>query len=290
MLILTCDGLPDLDLEDPESGVLCTKLDMGWPDPRVDSTPVPKRSGNIDHTRWYGDRAVSLDLSITDGTIGRRVDVLGRLAPFLHPARRPTLRYVDDMHGGGSMVRTVTLAPRKLSAGREGTRSTAAQAQFVAPLGVAVADQVISFDVRPLSDAPSGRAYSLAYPRTYPTGHSTAPRTLPIIGDSQPIIVARVFGECTAPKVTAEQNGETWTVVETLSSVTIPTGSFLEIDMTAHTVLLNGSAGASRFEWISHATSTWRLPMPGTATVRFSCASAQPDAVLRIDGWPTYFL
>lgn len=290
MLVLTCDGLDDLDLEDPASGILCTELDLGWPDPREVVVINPGQDGTIDETTRFGARAVSLSLKVQDGTLGERSEVLGRFTPFMHPARRPVLRYVDDFGSANLGVREITLAPRPFAAPRKGEVITDAQAQFVAPSGVAVDTTPVEFALSPLASPATGIGFPLGFPMGWPPSASSLPFTVPVWGDTSPRVVAMVYGPCTAPKLTATQNGETWTVLEALSSVSINAGDFLAIDVQEHTVTLNGSPGASRFEWINHATSTWRLPMPGLVTLAFTASASSEPAQLAVSARGAYFL
>jgi hypothetical protein len=290
MLTLTCAGLEDLDLEDPESGILGSVVDLGWPDPREAVAINPGQDGTDDQTEHHGSRAVSLALTITDGTIGQRAEVLARLTPFMHPKRRPVLRYVDDLGGANLGIREMTLAPRALNVARAGESITEAQAQFVAPSGVALDTSPVVLTLHPLAAPAGGIGFPLGFTIGWPASGSSAPLTVPVWGDTVPRVTALVYGPCTAPKLTATQNGETWTVLEALSSVSISAGDFLAIDVQAHTVTLNGSPGASRFEWIDHATSTWRLPMPGLVALRFTAASSSDPAQLVINARGAYFL
>lgn len=290
MLTLTCDGLPDLDLEDAESGLVCTSFDFGWPDPREYVVTNPGQSGTVDLTSKHSARAVSLELSVSSGTGGARADLLDRLAPFMHPARRPVLHYVDSIDGGNVGTRQVTLAPRGLSTTRTGEVTGSVQAQFVAPDGLSTTDTAIVLRLTPLSSAAAGRSYPLTYSRTYPTATASLPLTVPVFGHSVPHVTAQVYGACTEPELTVTQDGETWTVVKALSSYTLAAGDYLEIDMQNHTVLLNGNPGSSRFEFVDHAVSTWRLPMPGTASLSFTATAPGGTASLVIYAHSTFLL
>jgi len=290
MLVLTCEGLDDLDLEDPDSGILCDNYDMGWPAVLEAMTSSPGQDGEDDSTEHFGARSVALSLQIMDGTIGQRADVLKRLTPFMHPKRRPVLRYIDDKGGANLGVREVTLSPRQLSAPRAGEVISEVQAQFVAPSGVAYDTSPVEFALSPLSAPAGGIGFPLGFSIGWPASVSSVPFTVPVWGDASPRVTALVYGPCTVPKLTATQNGETWTVLEALTGVTINAGDFLAIDIQQHTVLLNGSVGASRFEWINHATSTWRLPMPGLVTLAFTCATSSAPCQLAVSARGSYFL
>lgn len=290
MLVLSCDGLPDLDLEDPDGGLVCSGVDFGWPEAREQVTVNPGSLGEVDNTTKFSGRAGSLDLQVTDGTLGSRAVILGLLTPYFHPARRPVLSYVDDLGGGNVGVRQVTIAPRALNVARAGESVTEAQAQFRIPAGVATDTVDVELTLTPLDTTVAGRTYTRTYPRVYPAATASVPLTVPIWGDAQPWVTARIYGECVGPKFEVTQNGETWTVLAALASVTVPAGDFLAIDMQSGTVLLNGEPGASRYEWVDHAASTWRLPMPGMASLKFTTQTDTPDARLVIVGRGTYFL
>lgn len=274
MMVLSCDGLEDLDLQNADSGLLCVGFDMGWPAAREQVLSIPGRDGTVDRTTRFDARSVSLELAVTSGTLGDRADVLARLAPFMHVARRPWLTYADE---GTQAVRRVMLAPRALNVPRQGESITSAQAQFVAPDGVAVGVDPVAFTLAPMSAALTGRTYSLTFDRAYPAGHSSGPVSVPIFGDASPKVTANIYGPCTAPKLSVTQNGETWVIVAALSSVTINAGDFLAVDPSNRTVTLNGEGGASRFSWVDHAVSTWRLPMPGWCDLSFECSSSGAD-------------
>jgi hypothetical protein len=73
-----------------------------------------------------------------------------------------------------------------------------------------------------------------------------------------------------------------------LDNVTLVDGQYLEIDMDAKTVLLNGDSSLSYYNKINFTTSTWWQLQPGTNQLLVGAASL--DATCELDFfWRDHF-
>jgi hypothetical protein len=273
-------GGTSLLLDDPANGLQCTQVDLGWPDVRTVAEVRPLVDGTIDSTQRFGARAVSLAVAALDSNAGTWKQALARLAQFLGAAARPTL----VLNLGGVNYR-MGLAPDQSAAPFENPHHARVQLAFRTPDPYLYTDMHTA-EVRASSTPGVGRTYPLIPPRTYPTSNSF-PGLVTI--DNQGIAITwptvRVIGPLTnsAFSITNQTTGQTFS----LSAMTIPAGTYLEIDMRERTVRLNGDPNLSRFSSVNFTTSQWVGLIPGANDVRFQPVTG--DVVILVD-WADPYL
>ncbi len=122
----------------------------------------------------------------------------------------------------------------------------------------------------------SGRSYDRSFDYGYGGGGSSAAQTITNDGSFPTPPTLRVFGPLTNVTVTNETTGESLTLTYAVQS-----GEYLDVDFSARTVLLNGTA--SRYYAMSG--SWWELPA-GSSTVRMSANSGTGTVLLSWrDAW-----
>lgn len=135
----------------------------------------------------------------------------------------------------------------------------------------------------------SASATTVNIPLAVPTGGLTFPATFPLVfgttgtfgsvnvtnsGNANSAPTFRVYGPVTNPSLTNYTSGTTFTV-----GITLASGEFLDIDMSARTVLLGGTG--NRYSYVT-APNWWEL-VPGVNEVRFtaSTGSSSTDMTFR---------
>lgn len=100
----------------------------------------------------------------------------------------------------------------------------------------------------------------------------TGTATIVNAGNAQSYPVCRIYGQCTAPKVTNLTTGQ----YVSFPSLTIPTGSYVEVNMLTQTVKLNGVTDYTRYLDVVNS-SFWSLAA-GSNSIRLQAASTDANA------------
>lgn len=254
--------------------------------PRVVQQSRPGRSGISDLTVWHDEAAWQAKLTVFDGGGRTRHQHVDRLRAMLRPSQRPWLVVQRDGWWGErwARVRGGSLsAPIDSAAGQRVETSI----QLVLPDGVwFYPDQ--SYDtIRPGSGS-VGRAFPVTFPIAFDPNSGGATKIVNVGGGedgltSTPLLM-RLYGACTEPIITNATTGE---VLE-LDNVTIAAGQYIEIDMDARTVLLNGNPNNAYYSKINFATSSWWELQPGDNLLALGAATS--DASCQLDlFWNTRF-
>lgn len=258
---------------DESIGLIVTELDLGWPETRAVSSPIPGQDGTDDSTRWHGARAVTLKAALLPDDEDSRLDVVRRVARYCHPRRRPKLIIDEDGHE----LRELVLRPDQLGVPLTSASVTEALFSWVAPSGVirSCAERSLTVQILTSSDVPG-----IDFPVSFPFGFGHSPPPAPLVadrGDSEPAgWRALIYGPITDPVLSF--GGVP--VVE--FAMTVPDGSWLDIDQAARTVLLDSEPSASRRSDMVFSGSSWGLLPEGhpTVTLTGSSTSARTRAVV----------
>ena len=268
------DGDRTLDIV-PRSGVRAATLDFGFPSVRASVQDRPGRHGVNDITRLHGARSATLGghVAATDGK--SFAEWFDELAWFLHPSRRPVLEFRRP----GQDARRMVLRADSFSAPLQASRPNHPEfsASWIVPSGREEAAEESVRHANP-EEGEAGRSYNLTFDRAYPA--STGLGTIQVVNegtaDADPVL--RIFGPCTDPQVTNETTGQTLK----FDDITVAIGDWLEIDTAEATVLLNGSAAASRFQFVDFPGSSFWPLVPGPNIVRFHPQSSSSPSVAEV--------
>jgi hypothetical protein len=275
-LVLTLGALT-LDLMEAGNGFAIDTVDIQFPNPNEDISPIPERDGQWDDTRFFGARAVTIAGTIIPAAYGSRSKVLDRLAPFLAQTARPTLTYQID---ADAPARFVTLRATNLTAPATNPTISAFQlawkAADPAAYGVALNQVVI---------APTAAIFGRTY--THPQGAAITntsgwqpPRVYPhtsgavnVVATNQgtlstpPLIVVK--GGCTNPKVWNDTAGAVFAVGTTAQPLVLAAGSSLTIDARNRLVYLGNDPTNTRYNYVDFSVSSWWSLLPGDNHLRF---------------------
>jgi hypothetical protein len=296
-LVLTL-GSRTLDLMDAGNGFAVAQVDLGFPNPRADTSTIPDRDGEWDDTAWSGPRAVTISGSITPSTkLGSRSKVLDALAPFLAAGARPTLTYQID---ADVAPRRLTLRATALSAPATNPTVSAFTAGWSAPDPAAYDTTVDQVTLSP-STLGFGRVYATPQTAT-PTATSgwTPPRVYPAVTggvgamaqndgtlNTQPIIV--IHGPCTNPAVFNDTSATVFAVGSNALALTLAASDTLTIDGTTRTVYLGSDPTNSRYNYVDFTRSSWWPLSPGPNSLRLVCDAADPS-VTAVVSWSDAYL
>lgn len=238
-----------LDLMDEASGYRVETLDVGFPTVREQISALPTRDGDLDYTRLYGPRAVTVVGNFVPAVDGSsRQKALRALVWWCQPRLRPRLVYAVD----------ADCAPLWL-----GVRGS----QLASPVAN---PQVSPFTVSWVAHDPIARALAPSSATVNPGATATATN----LGNYRAWPVLDIYGPCANPAVTWETPAAGSVV---FAGLTIAAGHFVRVDTAAQTALLDG-AGASQYPLIDFHNTRWAGLEPGATALRFTPSSSSSPA------------
>lgn len=258
---LSAEGLDTVDLNDPSDGLVNTSIEVSSPAARDVAYDRAADDGNVDHTSYVGARAitVAVDLRTRPHT---RQDLVDRLAPFMHPARRLWIHY-------GSRRIWVRPVDSPLAWQNPASVPLAWQFRTVGAPWWLGEDRTI--DLAPLPPPP-GRTYPLTFDRTYPATTSTT-ADLFNAGSHEADWTWTIEGPARRPMLRNETTGE----VVSLKGLDLLEGQTAVVTRATRTVLVDG---ARRFGAVDQAATTW-WPIPrGQSSVTMPVAAGSGTGTL----------
>lgn len=277
--------LPTLELI-RENGYVPQSLNTGIPFVRENTEVRSAQNGSYDNTMYWGAATVQLIVGIAHELVPGMTDTKleDALRAWLVPSVRARLVYRrsddDDWRqidirgntGSGMNINLIRSDFDKLSM------------IWKAPRGISESYGIDGAPesrlLTPATDVEAGRAYDLAHDRTYPASSLIGSNIAPNLGTAPVFPKLFIYGPCTQPRVENITTGET---LEFLSSYSLASGDYLEIDFEEGTVLLNGDAGNSRYNQIDFSVSDWWQLIPGTNYVRFYPLTVADPGIARIE-------
>ena len=261
---LTAPGVPALAF-DASAGWYVDRLDLGIAEHRDASSPAPDMDGSNDPTWLIGARDV-----IVAGTmipdVAELWEMREALTSFASPRLRCTLTFQESPTSPVRMV-------RRARAFQIPTRANAAPLDAFRVVLRVERGVIESADERSAivyasgAGASAGRTYPLIYPRTYPQAPPVGSTPAVNAGRFDASPVMRVFGPCAGIEI------ENRTVGRALvfdPSFALNVGEYLEIDVAARTIRLNGDPAQSRQSALDFASSRWWSLASGTNDLRFT--------------------
>lgn len=251
--------------------IVCSAWDLGAPAVRESVVDRPGADGTIDRTQFAGSRSVSFDLAVFGDGSGSAYAYLERLAAMTHPGVRPRLRIQRDSPEATGQTWEMVLRgnPYSLSYGKMAAAKLDLQLQFTAPLGFLEGDLQEAQTVLADPSVVTGIVFPITFPLS--TGNTSAanPIITITVGGSAPIApVFRIFGPATAPEIT-DNLGQRFK----MTGLVLAASNYVDIDMSAATVRINGDPAQSAYETVDFSVSTFWTWKPGVHTVRYVASS-----------------
>lgn len=223
-------------------------------------------SGKRDHSRLHDSSEFAASLKIQGDDDMSRYEYLDELKGFMAVHKRPYL-YIQ---------RDGWISERRCLLRGDGVSSVVARASgqwLDTSLRAILPDGVIEDNEETLVTLRSGvRNLGVSYPLDYPMGYTPADSpnsySLTMLGNdfSQPWI--RVFGECTDPSFIITTPDDT-TEYFSMSGMSVPLGSYLDIDFVNRRVFLDGVPANSYYSKVDFTVSRWWSLEPGTNRLLF---------------------
>lgn len=253
--------------------IVCKEWDLGAPEIRSASSDRAGGDGTIDRAGFTGARTVTFDLVILGDYHNSPYAYVERLVAMTHPSRRPKLQITRNTPEAYGQTWEMELRgnPFSISYGRRAAALLELQLSFVAPLGYLVGDNQ-GYDSGFVME---GSGSNLTFPVTFPmgTGQNTTgnPSLTLHVGGSVPVHpIIYIFGPATNPEVRTDDG-----LRVLFDGLALSAGQFVQIDMAAGTVRLDGAPEASVYHLVDFTVSTFWQWLPGAHTVRYIATSGQ---------------
>lgn len=265
---LTIGGLTlgaGTDYEVPPEGI----NGFGLPEVRTSDTPRPQDHGLFWGTDYFGKLVLTFDVTILGAGPGDATAKKDALAAVWQP---PAPGLGTDAVAPltitlpGQVPRALDGRPRRAAYNLENLKAGV----IVATLQYDAADPRLYGAASVLSTAAAtaggGRTYNRVYPLVYGAGGTGGTLLVTNLGNfpSRPIL--RVLGPSTTPRIENIEAGRFLA-----ADVAVAAGEYLEFDLDAHTVMLNGTA--SRYGSLLPGSSWWELA-PGENSIKFTAADS----------------
>lgn len=255
----------------PASGdpIVCEEWELTPPRRRAVTRPRPAQRGTDDRTAYHDDAGFRATLVIRDGAVTRHetVDTLQRL---LDPASRPMLYIQRDgwLAERCAVIRGADNGGVTYTVDRLARARLRVTVQAVVPSGYLLA-VTQSDDVLIPSAVNVGVSYPLSYPLAYTPGASGNVAIVTSGGTISTPPLLRVYGQCRGPLLYNLTVGK---AIRIRADYTVPANSYLDIDVAARTVLLNGDPTLNYYSKLDLAVANfgWWDLRNGTNLLRFS--------------------
>lgn len=253
--------------------IVCRQWDLGAPEVRAAVADRASADGTIDRAGFTGARAVTFDLQILGDSNNSPYAYAERLAAMTHPSRRPKLRVTRNTPEAYGQTWEMTLRgnPFSVSYGRRAAALLEMQLSFAAPNGYLEGDNQGYDSGTPSGLVDTGVTFPVTFPLATGNGGAENPYLDLIVGGSAPIHpIVYVFGPATNPELRTDADERF-----KLTGLTLATGQFVQIDMGAGTVRLDGAPEASIYHLVDFGVSTFWRWQPGLHTVRYLATSGR---------------
>ncbi|MET0578772.1 MAG: hypothetical protein ABW122_08940 [Ilumatobacteraceae bacterium] len=289
-----------VELYDTDLGVLelgcdpyvVTSMQVGSPDVREVTRNRVLADGTLDDTRYLGSRAITLSIRFNDlatcGTEARDMQhLIDALTPFMSPRRRPTLTWQLPNSTG---LRAAIVRGVNWGWAVQGPKAQGIAPQWVVPSGEILAggpDAQRCETIKPSTDTEQGRTYDLTFDRVYPASSPIGSRSVTNPGTGLAHWVLTIYGPVVNPIFTI--HGVPFET-DRLGGVSLVAGQTLVVNTRSRTVLLNGVAGASRYQNVNYDEWSWDdlLLRPGSNLVRFDGTGLTVQSAAELCFTPTY--
>jgi phage-related protein len=268
----------------PASNYIVHTVDgLGSPEVRTSDEPRPKRHGDFYGTDTYGSRVVTIELTARGDTPAQAKQAYDALVAAWQLAEGEDTVLLEYKLPGTTQLALIG-RPRRLAntdqMSRLKNRRVAVTLEFYSA-DAAIFSSAETTTELTLSALVGGRTYPRVYPVAY-GGGTSGTSVIENVGNFTVWPIVRIHGGSAGAVNPAVENitqGKTLTYADT-----VPAGSFIEVDMDARTVTLDGTA--SRRGSVRPGSKFWSLP-PGSSEIRYSATSGD-DSFAEItyrSGW-----
>lgn len=237
-------------------------FEMGYPDDRDSSAPIPGRDGENDITAHFGAAAHTMTLRIRDDLGTSRDALLDQLRRYCSPKLRAYLHLTKD---GWTDERRTLVRGVQAPATFDRPGPLPISVGFKAPRGVWESTVQQSQVLFPATGSAGGADLPWTFPLTLAAGNVPGSSTVTNGGtvDAHPFV--DIYGFCTNPIIKNLTTGEQVAFL----GLTVQAGDFIRVDMQQQAAFLSNDAGLSRYGFLDFTTlSWWGLP-PGQSQVAF---------------------
>lgn len=254
----------------PGSNYIVHTVDgLGSPEVRSSDEPKPKQHGDFYGVDTYGSRVVTIELTARGETpVQARVAYDALVAAWQLLDGEDTVSLEFKLPGTGQLA--IIGRPRRLANTDQFTRLKSRRVGVTLEFysaDAAIYSATENSVAVPLSTLVGGRAYPRVYPKAYGGGTSGV-EEVSNVGNFAVWPVIRFWGGTAGsvnPSIENVTQGKTFTFADT-----VPAGSYVEVDMDARTVLLDGTV--SRRGSVRPG-SEWFPLAPGVTSLRYSALS-----------------
>lgn len=263
--------MPEVTL-DNASGFFVAEFEVGFPEIRENKEDRALSSGTMDFTRFHGESTVSMRILVTNhNRYGRsRRDLVDSIMPYMRPEARGYLHWQLNDEPDSRCVR---IRAGRMTKPVTGFNRMELVCSWVVPRGIQESSQLITDNLSPTTSTAgtTGRTYNLVYPRVYPAGTVSGGGSRVINNrgtvDVYPFI--RIYGSVNDPLIRNVTTGKQLR----FQGLSIPSGSFLTIDLYNRQALMNDDISDSRLNQLVHSDSDWWSLVPGNNEISFSAAA-----------------
>jgi hypothetical protein len=252
--------------------IICRTYDLGSPDPKASIEERVGRNGVNDNTSLHGASQAKFDLLITPGGSATQWQTLETLKAWLDPTKRYYLCY--KRYGETDVWRAVYRPePWALVVDKTGGVKLPVSVSLKLPEGC-YESAPVAYDMRP-----SGAAVGFSAPFSAPfslTPSSGTGAVSIVVGGTRPVpFKAYVYGGQTGPVIMDTDTGRKLSFTAN-GELSIPQGSYVEVDTEKGTALLNGDPNNSVYQYIDFTVSQW-WALRGGETNRLTVSATTSD-------------
>ena len=271
ILTLSAPGLDDLTLDHRDGWIVQREFDAGDAVVRAVAENAPGADGEIDSTTLTGGRSVVIPVVIEAPSPSELEAMERRLRAFTNARLRPTLTLTRP----GGPAKQIQVRHASWTAQGIADAATLVVWETRAPSGIWEAATETFFEVAASEDATDGIDWPIDWPIDW--GSPSSPGLIEVTndGDRDAFPVLHLHGAWSDE--TRVQNLTTGREL-VFDGLSVTDGDYLEVDMRAATVFLNGDPAESRLGYrVFPESSFWALA-PGVNVLRFLAETSSSPA------------
>lgn len=254
--------------------IYVSSWNASMPEPRESSTELTGQSGTNDDTYLHGASEFVAELKLLSGNYGSHWWVMDEMEEWAAPDARHWV-YVARPGGEDWWRAQYRAGPMAFVVGQKGHSIVEASLQLSIPLGVWESVTMNSYSLRPLGSNTVGVTFPITFPVTWDPSNSGGAQEITVGGKRPTPMVVRIYGGQTAPVISDVDTGDQLSF-SALGGLSIPLGSYIEIDFQKGTALINGTPGNSVYQYIDFSISNWWLLRPNEVN-RLAMTAAASD-------------
>lgn len=249
-------------------GYVVTGWQIGFPAERAVSRNRALGDGIIDNTRFFGARAVSMNITLDVNKQDPQISI-DNLTAYMTPHRRPRLSWQIP---GSSQERSLLVRGVDAPVSIAGKQAHVITASFIGIHGVMESATESTVVINPGEDTESGRTYDLTFDRVYPPTAGLGERLVVNEGNEVADWEATIFGPAVDPILSVNSIDISF---NRDGGLTLADGESVTINTRNRTIFLNNDSTESRYDKVNFTEWSWeqvRL-QPGHNTIRYEEAT-----------------